>query len=115
MMRYTIFYNKLNTLLSIVKTLKNIGDALTEGKANAAITIQEITEHTGLTAVTVRGLLGGQKDSKLTTLLAVADDLGLDVVLVPKAISLAMTLNQNKAGQNIPTLVSSALKREFKN
>lgn len=47
--------------------------------------MRELTEKTGLTSVTIRGLLGARTDPRLTTLMAVAGELGLEVRLVPKA------------------------------
>jgi hypothetical protein len=73
---------------------------------------------TGLTAVTLRGLMNGTKDCKITTLLATADKLGLEVMLVPKDALALLGGDPSKrdvfnkpADAAIPTVVGAALQR----
>ena len=93
-------------------TLKQIADILQEARRDHALTLRELSDTTGLTAVTLRGLLEAKTDPRLTTLMAVADELGLEVMLIPKAISTSLKAPGQPAAMNVPTLVGAALKRQ---
>ncbi|MDB5773391.1 MAG: transcriptional regulator, family [Burkholderia sp.] len=93
-------------------TLREIADALQQARQDNSIRIRELTEKTGLTAVTVRRLLEARADSRLTTLMAVADELGLEVMLIPKSISASITKSEQSSPGEVQTLVGAALKRQ---
>lgn len=93
-----------------MKTLKDIAETLQQSRTESGTRMTTLIEHTGLTAVTLRGLLTGTRDSRLTTLMAVADELGLALVLVPKAMASAIQVSGSQP--EVPSLVELALKRE---
>jgi transcriptional regulator with XRE-family HTH domain len=94
-----------------MKTLREIADVLKAAQHEKSMTVTRLVEETGLTAVTLRGLLTAKTDPQLTTLMAVADALGLEVMLVPQAISASLAVAAQPSHIDVPTLVSSALKR----
>lgn len=94
-----------------MRTLKEIADVLQRARRDDSITVRELVEKTGLTAVTLRGLFEAKTDPRLTTLMAVADELGLEVMLVPKAISASLMKSGHSDNIEVPTLIGSALKR----
>ncbi len=93
-----------------MKTLKDIADALQQSRTESGTRINTLVERTGLTAVTLRGLLTGTRDSRLTTLMAVADELGLALVLVPKAVAGAIEVSGPQP--EVVSMVELALKRK---
>jgi hypothetical protein len=95
-----------------MKTLKEIADILQQARSDGAVTLRELSEQTGLTAVTLRGLLEAKTDPRLTTLMAVADQLGLEVMLVPQAVSASIARPAQPDVIEVPTLVGAALKRQ---
>ncbi len=97
-------------LLYLMKTLKDIADALQQSRTESGTRINTLVERTGLTAVTLRGLLTGTRDSRLTTLMAVADELGLALVLVPKAVAGAIEVSGPQP--EVASMVELALKRK---
>jgi transcriptional regulator with XRE-family HTH domain len=56
----------------------------------STLTQAQLREQAGVSQRTLTNVLSGREDFKLSTLLAVADRLGLDVVLVPRAASAAV-------------------------
>jgi transcriptional regulator with XRE-family HTH domain len=94
-----------------MKTLREIADVLKAAKQEQSITVTRLVAETGLTAVTLRGLLTAKTDPQLTTLMAVAEALGLELMLVPQAISASLAAAAQPDPIDVPTLVSSALKR----
>jgi len=65
----------------------------------------------GVSQRTLTHVLGGEQDYKVSTLLAVADRLGLDVVLLPKGASAALGEPGPAPQARIPTRVQQALRR----
>jgi len=98
-----------------MKTLREIADVLKAAQHEKSMTVTKLVEETGLTAVTLRGLLTAKTDPQLTTLITVADALGLEVMLVPQAISASLAASVQPDYIEIPTLVGSALKRRGDN
>ncbi len=78
-----IFF-KINTLLRM-KSIRDIADALRAGAKRIAITQDELGEAAGISRRTLTHALSGTHDIKVTTLMAVADRLGLELVLIPKS------------------------------
>jgi transcriptional regulator with XRE-family HTH domain len=70
-----------------MRTALEVGAKLQEARRDKKLRVTELVEKTGLTAVTLRGLLDGKTDARLSTLIAVAHEVGLELVLVPKEIA----------------------------
>ena len=62
----------------------------------------------GVSTRTLTLLLSGNHDFKLSTLLAVADRLGLELVLVPKAAAAALDPSGAPAAAAVPSLMDLA-------
>ncbi|MDB5894872.1 MAG: hypothetical protein JWQ88_2403 [Rhodoferax sp.] len=62
----------------------------------------------GVSARTLTLLLSGNHDFKLSTLLSVADRLGLELVLVPKAAAAALAQPGAQQAAAVPSLIDLA-------
>ncbi|AMP00320.1 helix-turn-helix family protein [Collimonas arenae] len=96
-----------------MKTLSELSSTLREAKDQLAMPIIDMSRNTGLTAVTIRGLLAGKNDPRLSTLMTLADQLGLEVMLVPKALAASITAKPT-APAEVQSLVTAALARQGK-
>lgn len=76
-----------------MQTLGEFSQALTEAQKARKLTINELARDTGLSRLAVRQILAGDAAPRLTNAMALASELGLELVLVPKeaAQSLAGT------------------------
>jgi hypothetical protein len=70
-----------------MKTVQEVAQQLQEARGKQGVKLDALVASTGLTAVTLRGLLTGRTDSRLSTVLATAHELGLELMLVPSAFS----------------------------
>ncbi|MET0265127.1 MAG: helix-turn-helix transcriptional regulator [Duganella sp.] len=73
-----------------MKTLTEVGASLQQARAERGVTQQALALQTGLTPVTMRGVFTGKTDARISTIMALADQLGLELLLVPKVISAAI-------------------------
>lgn len=69
----------------------------------------DLQEAAGLNPRTLSHVLEGSRDYKVSTLLAVAERLGLEVVLVPKGAAGALSADSVEAPPSIQTRVRAAL------
>jgi len=67
-----------------MKTPMEFSNALTEAKEQRRMKLSELAEMTGLSPLAVSQMLGGKVSPRLSNAMAVADALGLEVVLMPK-------------------------------
>jgi transcriptional regulator with XRE-family HTH domain len=70
-----------------MKTLSDIATRLEEERQRLSLDYQTLAERTGLTPLSVRGVLQGRTAPRITTLMAIADQLGLEVLLLPKVVA----------------------------
>ncbi|AIY41834.1 hypothetical protein LT85_2676 [Collimonas arenae] len=70
-----------------------------------------MTRESGLTAVTIRGVLSGRSDPRLSTLMTIADQLGLEVMLLPKNMAASIAAKP-PVEDEIQSLVAAALARQ---
>ena len=68
-----------------MNTLQTFAGMLKTAARGRGINFSDLSSRAGLSRMTLRKVLSGQEDYRVSTLLALADKLGLDVVLVPKA------------------------------
>jgi transcriptional regulator with XRE-family HTH domain len=73
-----------------MKTLDEVAAFLREHMRKHRVTQLELCRSAGVASRTLNLMLKGSRDYRLTTLFAVADRLGLEVVLVPKAAAAAV-------------------------
>jgi transcriptional regulator with XRE-family HTH domain len=67
-----------------MKTLADTSTALREALTSSELTQAGLKARAGISQRTLTNVLSGEQDFKLSTLLAVADRLGLEMLLVPK-------------------------------
>ena len=74
-----------------MKTLQEFADALTEAQKARKLTAKELADSAGLSDLSVRRILSGQTAPRLTNAIALASELGLELVLVPKEVALSIS------------------------
>ena len=70
-----------------MKTLQEFADALTHAQKARKLTARELADSVGLSDLSVRRILSGQTAPHLTNAMALASELGLELVLVPKEVA----------------------------
>jgi hypothetical protein len=93
-----------------MKTLSELSSTLRHAKDRLALPVIAMSRDSGLTAVTIRGVLAGKNDPRLSTLMTIADQLGLELMLLPKAMASSITA-QAPAEDEVQSLVAAALAR----
>lgn len=68
-------------------TLGEFATALSQAQKAQKISAKELAQRTGLSALAVRQILSGASSPRLTNAMALADELGLKLVLLPKAVA----------------------------
>ena len=74
-----------------MKTLQEFADALTEAQKARKLTAKELADSVGLSDLSVRRILSGQAAPRLTNAMALASELGLELVLVPKEVAQSLS------------------------
>jgi transcriptional regulator with XRE-family HTH domain len=70
-----------------MKTLSDIATCLEDERQRLMLDYQTLAERTGLTPLSVRSVLQGRTAPRITTLMSIADQLGLEVLLLPKVVA----------------------------
>lgn len=70
-----------------MKTLREMATRLEAERQRLKLDYQAIAAATGLTPLSVRSALQGRTAPRITTLMAIADQLGLEVLLLPKVLA----------------------------
>jgi transcriptional regulator with XRE-family HTH domain len=70
-----------------MKTLSEVAVSLESQRQRLGLDYQAVAESTGLTPLSVRSVLQGKTAPRVTTLMAIADQLGLEVLLLPKVVA----------------------------
>lgn len=73
-----------------MKTLQNLAATLRHRIARFDLTQEALSAEAGISRQTLSKVLSGRADLKVTTLFALADRLGLEVMLVPREIAPGM-------------------------
>lgn len=94
---------KYPTLMPM-QTLTDIAAFLRRQLKNASITQQELGIEAGLARRTLTGVLSGQADYKVTTLIAVLDRLGYELTFVPKEAVAGLTTQEASLAPTTPTV-----------
>ncbi|RYZ10967.1 MAG: helix-turn-helix domain-containing protein [Comamonadaceae bacterium] len=83
-----------------MQTIAQVAETLRLARERRSITQAALRDAAGVSRRTLTKVLGGKDDLRLSTLLAVADRLGLELLLVPKGAATAVT-----AGDTVPLAV----------
>lgn len=94
-----------------MKTLSELSSILRQAKDRLALPIIAMSRASGLTAVTIRGVLSGKSDPRLSTLMTMADQLGLELMLLPKAVASSIAAKA-PAEEEVQSLVAAALAQQ---
>jgi len=89
-------------------TLPDITSVLRDALARNGWTQAQLRASAGVSQRTLTHVLSGRDDFKLSTLLAVADRLGLELVLVPKGAAAAVDAGATREPQ-VKSRVAAAL------
>ncbi len=89
--------------LMLMQTLTDIAAFLRQQLKKASITQRELGVEAGLARRTLTGVLSGQADYKVTTLIAVLDRLGYELTFVPKQAAVGLT-SQASLAPTSPTV-----------
>lgn len=92
-----------------MKSLREFAEEISIRQKERQLTATELAERTGLTDQSVRAMLHGNAAPRLTNAMAVADALGLEFVLVPKAI--ANEMRSSTADRSPRTVLSDVERR----
>ena len=68
-----------------MQTLSEFAQTMTQAQKERRVTANALAVRTGLTAQSVRDILSGKAAPRLTNAMALASELGLELVLLPKA------------------------------
>ncbi|RYF57020.1 MAG: XRE family transcriptional regulator [Comamonadaceae bacterium] len=68
-----------------MQTLRDFAVAITHAQKDRGLTAKELAARTGLSDQAVRTMLHGEAAPRLTNAMALADALGMELVLMPKA------------------------------
>ncbi|ARP95364.1 helix-turn-helix domain-containing protein [Bordetella genomosp. 13] len=94
-----------------MNTIPSLSAQLKARLASQGWTQATLREAAGVSQRTLTNVLSGEQDFKISTLLALADRMGLDVVLVPKGARAALDEGGAATPARIPTRVQRALRR----
>lgn len=69
-----------------ITNMINLNDALARARQASRLTQAEIARKSGLSRMAVQKIESGSTDPRLSSLLAIAQSMGMDLILVPVAI-----------------------------
>ncbi|UPL21014.1 helix-turn-helix domain-containing protein [Alcaligenes faecalis] len=90
-------------------TINQLAMVLRERAKEHQLTQEALRKSAGISRQTLTNVFSGKADFKVNTLIAVADRLGLDVVLLPKAISHAVEDDWKPYRPLVKSVVDAAL------
>lgn len=93
-----------------MRTLQEISDALRASAQRQAMKQSDIKTRAGISQRTLTNVLSGTEDYKVSTLLALADRLDLELMLVPRAAAAAMEAGSTSEPR-VKSRVAAALER----
>ncbi|MDO8778368.1 MAG: helix-turn-helix transcriptional regulator [Burkholderiaceae bacterium] len=91
-----------------MNTLKSIAESLRQGRKN--LSDVELAKQTGLTRQSVRRAMSGEQNFNVTTLLAIAEANGQEVVLVPRDVARALSGTNLPPSQAVSTMTDELRK-----
>ena len=94
-----------------MKTLAEASTALRQALVSSELTQAGLKERAGISQRTLTNVLSGEQDFKLSTLLAVADRLGLEMLLVPNGAAAAFGGSSEVTEPAVKSRVQVAMER----
>ncbi|WP_413458480.1 helix-turn-helix domain-containing protein [Herbaspirillum huttiense] len=94
-----------------MRNLVDIATLMRDAMKKQKITQQDLRERAGIARRTLTGVLSGESDYKVTTLMAVLDRLGYEMVIVPKAAVRAFPAEWEVTEPAVKTKVQIALEK----
>jgi transcriptional regulator with XRE-family HTH domain len=94
--------------------MRNLGDIailMRDAMKKQKVTQQDLRERSGIARRTLTGVLSGERDYKVTTLMAVLDRLGYEMVIVPKAAARAVPTQWEPTEPAVKTKVQIAIEK----
>ena len=91
-----------------MNTLQSIADSLNHARQGA--TDVDLSSKTGLTRQSVGRALSGQQNFNVTSLLAIAEALDMEVVIVPKGTARALAGTTNPLAPHVTTMTDQLRK-----
>jgi transcriptional regulator with XRE-family HTH domain len=91
-----------------MKTLQQVATTLRNRVTQLKLTQERLGTEAGVSRQTLTKVLSGRADLKVTTLLALADRLGLEVMLVPKDLAPGMATD-DESRPRIKSIVDVAI------
>ena len=95
-----------------MNTIQQVSGELRQALKRSGLTQQEVRNAAGVSRQTFANVVSGEADYKLSTLLALADRLGLELLLVPQGAAKGL---QSHAESPVESLVDRAVKRVAEN
>ncbi|UOB05890.1 helix-turn-helix domain-containing protein [[Acidovorax] ebreus] len=92
-----------------MKTLANFAATLSEAKRSQKITAKELAQRTGLSSLAVRQILSGTRAPRITNAMALAQELGLELVFVPTVVADGIERPLKKPGRTVVTDIERML------
>lgn len=93
-----------------MKSIYDLSNTLRSSASRRGVTQAELKSEAGISQRTLTNVLSGTEDYKVSTLMAVADRLGLELVLVPKAAAVAVEAGKTTEPR-VKSRVAAALER----
>lgn len=95
-----------------MKDVLSVARTLQESMKAARLTYQDVADRTGLSYLAVRNAMQGKSAARLSTLIAVADAVGLEVVLVPTLVAQSLTVAPTQAAPRPLSLVEQLVAKD---
>ncbi|RYX95204.1 MAG: XRE family transcriptional regulator [Comamonadaceae bacterium] len=92
-----------------MQTMQHMAEILETERQRRELDYQQLAERCGLTPLSVRHVLQGRSAPRITTLMAIASELGLEVLLLPKIV--AQGLEAHSAVEDNPAPALSQVDR----
>src|SRR5690625_1094126 len=89
-------------------TLQQLAEILRKRIDQLELTQEALASSAGVSRQTLSNVLSGRSDLRVTTLMALADRLGLELMLVPREVAPGM-MPQEEDGPRIKSVVDTAL------
>lgn len=84
-----------------MQTLSQLAEALDNARLARGLSYKALAARCGLTPLAVRHALQGKTALRATNLMALADELGLELVLVPKTVAASLAGASDPASKNV--------------
>ncbi|MDX2220347.1 MAG: helix-turn-helix transcriptional regulator [Burkholderiales bacterium] len=95
-----------------MKDVLTVARTLQESMKVARLTYKDVADRTGLSYLAVRNVMQGKSAARLSTLIAVANAVGLEVVLLPKLVAQSLTIDPTQSAPRPLSLVEQLVAKD---